>query len=248
MSEMISFGGGVNSVAMTIMLVEGGWRGPIVFADTGGEWPETYCYQRYFEREWLRPRGLEITVVSPRTDAGLYDDKRLGGLRGIDTLEQYCLSRGIIPLLSQRWCTVEFKHHPLDNWKKRAGIERTCIGFTVDEGHRKRREGMRYPLLEEDVTRQECLRIVHRAGLAYPTPSRCFFCPGQDLASLRRLYTEHRDLYDRAVALEDKARRCNQQWATLDPHGISLRQHAERRWQGQERMDLSQWFPCICTL
>ncbi len=30
MTEMISFGAGVNSVAMTIMLVDEGWRVPIV--------------------------------------------------------------------------------------------------------------------------------------------------------------------------------------------------------------------------
>ena len=61
MSEMISFGGGVNSVAMTIMLVEDGWRGPIVFSDTGGEWPETYCYLRTFGA-WLKEYGLEIVA------------------------------------------------------------------------------------------------------------------------------------------------------------------------------------------
>lgn len=35
-NELLSFGGGGNSVAMSIVLVEQGWRGPIVFADTGG--------------------------------------------------------------------------------------------------------------------------------------------------------------------------------------------------------------------
>lgn len=34
-NELISFGAGVNSVAMTILLVNEGWRGPIVFCDTG---------------------------------------------------------------------------------------------------------------------------------------------------------------------------------------------------------------------
>ena len=56
MSEMISFGAGVNSAAMTIMLVEQGWRGPIVMADTLAEWPETYCWMRTFEDQWLKPR------------------------------------------------------------------------------------------------------------------------------------------------------------------------------------------------
>lgn len=65
MDEMVSFGAGVNSTAMVITLAEEGWRGPIVFADTMGEKPETYCYMDYFEREYLKPRGLAITRLLP---------------------------------------------------------------------------------------------------------------------------------------------------------------------------------------
>lgn len=42
MGEIVSFGAGVNSTALAILLVNEGWRGPIVFADPGAEWPETY--------------------------------------------------------------------------------------------------------------------------------------------------------------------------------------------------------------
>jgi len=249
MTEMISFGAGANSIAMTIMLVNGGWRGPIVFADTGGEWPETYCYMRTFEEQWLRSRGLEITRLSPATHAELYDDKRLGGLTGVETLEQYCQQRGIIPLLAIRWCSVEFKRNPLENWREAHGLERTCLGMSASEPRRIREDpNVRYPLWEEGITRGECRRIIGEAGLKQPIKSGCFFCPGQRLDNWRRLYYEHRDLYDRAVALEDNASEYNQKWATLDPHGISLRDHAARRWEGQMQMDLSEWLPCLCSL
>ena len=247
MSEMISFGAGANSVAMTIMLVKQGWRGPIVWADTGGEWPETLCYMQTFESEWLRPRGLEITRLSPATHAELYDDKRLGGLA--DTLEEYCLMRGIIPILAVRWCTVQFKRTPLENWRQAHGLDRTCLGMSASEPRRIRDDpNVRYPLWEEGITRGECRRIIAEAGLEQPIKSGCFFCPGQRLDNWRRLYYEHPDLYDRAVALEDNASECNQKWATLDPHGISLREHAQRRWEGQMTMDLTQWLPCLCSL
>ena len=273
MREMISFGGGVNSVAMTIMLVEQGWHGPIVFADTGCEWPETYCYMHYFEQEWLRPRGLEIVHLSPASHPDLYDDKRLGGLSklkyehivtltairetldqnkdkaGIVTLEEYCLVRSIIPLLAVRWCTVEFKRTPLENWRVIHNIERTCLGISASEPRRIRDDpNVRYPLDEEAITRGECRRIIQGAGLEQPIKSGCFFCPGQRLDNWKRLYYEHRDLYDRAIAMEDRASKNNQKWATLDPHGISLREHARRRWAGQTQMDLSEWLPCLCTL
>ena len=249
MTEMVSFGAGLNSTAMVIMLVNDGWRGPIVWADTGGEWPETLCYMRTFEDQWLRPRGLEITRLSPATHADLYDDKRLGGLDGVETLEQYCLQRGIIPILAVRWCSVQFKRNPLENWRGAHGLDRACLGMSASEPRRIRDDPkVRYPLWEEGITRGECRRIISEAGLEQPIKSGCFFCPGQRLDNWRRLYYEHRDLYDRAVALEDNASQYNQKWATLDPHGISLREHAERRWEGQMTMDLSQWLPCLCSL
>jgi len=246
---MISFGAGVNSIAMTIMLVNDGWRGPIVWADTGGEWPETLCYMRTFEEQWLRPRGLEITGLSPATHAELYDDKRLGGLA--DTLEEYCLMRGIIPILAVRWCSVQFKRNPLENWREAHGLERTCLGMSASEPRRIREDpSIRYPLWEEGITRGECRRIIAEAGLEQPIKSGCFFCPGQALADWQRLYHEHPDLYERAALMEDNAtrHRRNKSIATLDSHGISLREHAKRRWQGQMTMDLTQWLPCLCSL
>lgn len=247
MSEMISFGAGVNSVAMTIMLVESGWHGPIMFADTGGEHPETYCHLAYFEKEYLKPRGLEITQLSPVTHTELYDDKRLGRLA--NTLEEYCLKRGIIPLLAMRWCSTQFKRAPLENWRKQQGLERTCLGISANEPRRVRDDPtVRYPLVEASIHRPECVRIIQRAGLAVPRKSGCWFCPGQRIAEWRQLHFNYPELYERAIALEDNASSHYQKWATLSPHGISLRQYRERRWQGQIQMDLSQWLPCICKL
>ena len=241
MNEMISFGGGVNSVAMTIMLVGRGWRGPIVFADTGGEWPETYCYLEYFERKWLRPRGLEITRLEP--GSCWHQSER------DCSLEEYCKRWNILPLLATRWCSVRWKREPLNAWADAHEYRVRLLGFSGEEhGRIKDALGERYPLYEEAISRRECQRIIQRVGLDVPTKSGCFFCPGQALADWRRLYHDHPDLYERAAQLEDRASAAHDKHATLDPHGISLREHARRRWAGQMQMDLSQWLPCLCTL
>jgi len=243
MSEMISFGAGVNSIAMTIMLVEQGWRGPIVFGDTGGEWPETYCYMRTFADQWLRPRGLEITRLEPGSE--------WHGREAQEPLENYCLRIGLIPLLSVRWCSIRWKRKPIWAWAAARGFDMQLLGMSAEE-HRRIRDNpnVRYPLYEEGISRRECQRIIGRANLPIPLKSGCFFCPGQALADWQRLYHEHPDLYERAALMEDNAtrHRRNKSIATLDPHGISLRQHAARRWEGQMTMDLSQWLPCLCSL
>ena len=254
MSEagMISFGAGLNSTAMVIMMVDQGWRGPIVFSDTGGERPETYCYMRYFEDQYLRPRGLEVLTLRPETHAELYDVKRLGYLA--PTLEAYCVKAGIIPLLSVRWCSVQWKRNPMEAWRKSQGIAVTALGICASEPRRIRDDpGVEYPLYEEGVTRGECRRIILGAGLEAPIKSGCFFCPGQRYSQWKRLFFDFPELYARAVDMEENANKRNPKrkkapW-TLDPHGITLRDHARKRaWEGQGEMDFSDTLPCICSL
>jgi len=238
---MISFGAGVNSVAMTIMLVNDGWRGPIVFADPGAEHPDTYCYIEYFEREWLRKRGIEITRINP----GSRWHKRSGL-----SLYDFCIKQGIVPYMMTRWCSKEWKVVPLMGWAEEHGVETRFIGFTVEEERRaKNFPGAVFPLIERDITRPECLRIIQRAGLDYPRKSGCFFCPGQPLTAWRDLYLNHRELYEQASALEVNVwTRTGRDDITLDPNGVTLKEKAARRWEGQMQFDLSEWMPCMCRL
>jgi hypothetical protein len=165
-----------------------------------------------------------------------------------EPLEAYCLRIGIIPLLSVRWCSVEWKRKPISKYKGQNGILIDHLGICADEPRRVR-DGS-YPLYEEGITREGCKRIIRDAGLEVPRKSGCFFCPGQRVGEWQRLYYEHPDLYGRAVRMEDVAteHRRNGSTASLDPDGVPLREMARRRWEGQTEMDLSEWLPCLCSL
>lgn len=163
MSDLISFGAGVNSVAMTILLVSEGWRGPIVFADTGCEWPETYCYLEQFDREWLAPRGLSVTRLQ-----GLPWQRVHGGA----TLIGYCEERCVVPQAAVRWCTIEWKVNPIGRWASANGIDVQLIGIAADESHRQPLK--RRPLVDRNVTRQGCIDIITAEGLDVPQKSGCY--------------------------------------------------------------------------
>ncbi len=225
---------------MTILLVNDGWRGPIVFSDTGGEYPETYCYIEYFERSFLAKYNLQVT----RLECGSEYHKR-----SHLSLYDFCIERGIIPILASRWCSVEWKRNPLNNWKKTHDYDISLVGISASEPSRARNDpSVKYPLVDRNITRGECYRIIKAAGLESPIKSGCFFCPGKSLAEWRRLYYDHPDLYERATKLEENAMHHNQRWFTLDPHGTSLTEHRQKRWAGQMQMDLTQWLPCACRL
>lgn len=242
-ADVLSFGGGVNSVALAIMAINDGWRGEIVFADTGCEWPETMCYIDYFEREWLSERGFGI--------ARIRQSKYKNGL----SLIEYCEHANMIPLCAVRWCTQEYKVNPL---KIYAGERQTMIGIAADEAHRQ--PNAIRPLVDTVITRQGCIKIIQAEGLDVPQKSGCYICPFQRNNQWRMLWERHPDLFERAARLEENARRHARQNghrtinAVLDPSGkVTLRQR-ELSYKSQMMLpeidmdELLQYKPCLCTV
>ena len=63
-----------------------------------------------------------------------------------------------------------------------------------------------YPLIDWGWTREDCVAAIEQEGLPLPGKSSCFFCPSMKRHEIRTLYHQHRDLYDRAIAIEDNAK------------------------------------------
>lgn len=244
--QVISYGAGVNSTAMAIMLINQGWQGQIVFCDTGCEWPETYCFIDYFEREWLKPRGFEVVRLR-----GLPYQRNHGGASLID----YCEERKVIPMAAVRWCTMEYKVHPLARWCIDNGNPEQLIGIAADEAHRK--PSANRPLVDTNVDREGCRQIILGAGLDIPRKSGCYICPFQTNNGWRELWRIHPDLFERAVKLEESCSRDNigRHTATLDPAGKTTLRQRQRAFEQQIPMfddtdwdDLLRFRPCICEL
>jgi len=246
---LLSFGAGVNSTAMAIMLINEGWRGPIVFADTGCEWPETYCFMDYFEEEWLKPRGLEVTRLH-----GLPWQRKNKGSSLIDYCEQAC----VVPLAAVRWCTVEWKVMPINRWATENLTERQLLGIAADESHRAQ-DHVR-PLVDKHIDRKGCIAMIQAAGLNVPRKSGCYICPFQRDAVWHDLWKLHPDLFDRAMKLEESSKRTKQDRfqrhrAALDPSGRHTLRHRKERYEAQlplfddaEMDSLLAYRPCVCGL
>lgn len=188
-------GGGTNSTAMLIGMVERGERVDLsLFSDTGGEKPHTYAHVLMLS-EWLIGKGYPgIVTVS----------------REVETLESDCLKRKALPgvVYGFKSCSDHFKMRPQRNYLKANGIKPTVklIGFDAGEPQRaKDIPGNRYPLIEWGWDRADCIKAIDRAGIQQPGKSSCFFCPNskkKEIYELRRMYPA---LADRAVAMEANA-------------------------------------------
>lgn len=203
---VVPFGCGVNSVAAMILMVRKKVRvDHILFANTGGfsnlgEKHETYRYKRFFSK-WLQSKGYpEIrTVVYNRE--GLYREMiRLGTLPSIAFEFKTC---------SQKW-----KIAASDRYLKSIGVIENIqkvLAYDFGERHRTNTSYVNenvtfwYPLVEWQLDRLDCVKVIIDAGLPLPPKSSCFFCPNMNEWEIHNLKEEDPCRFDKAIAMEENA-------------------------------------------
>lgn len=204
MTDILSvcWGGGVNSTALLVGYLERNLRPDcILFADTGGEKPETYRYLEMFS-PWLVARGFP--AIEMVKNDGMYA-----------SLEDNCLKKNMLPSLAYGFksCSDKYKKRPqLKFLKARYGSlarVRQAIGIHAGEAHRAKQPkdppSSLFPLIDWDWGQEECRDAIRRAGIPLPAKSACFYCPASKLPEIRALAKEHPDLLDRALAMEGNA-------------------------------------------
>jgi hypothetical protein len=202
-ATVVAYGGGVNSTALLVGLHERGERpDAIVFADTGGERRETYAHVAAMSA-WCISAGFPEIATVRATFQG-----------EVETLEQQLLRTKSVPSLAYGYkrCSQRFKREPSEKWLRGAFPEGEIVklvGFDAAERHRAERAQQvvgrfrnRYPLIEWNWAREECVEAIKRAGIAPPPKSSCFFCPASKPREIRALPC---DLLARALAIEDNA-------------------------------------------
>ena len=163
LKNYLSFGGGVNSVAMYLLLKDQGVDFEAVFVDHGTDWPETYKYVDMFKEKY------PLTVLKPN-------------VQGSKSLYEHCWNYYMVPSFKNRWCTDKFKRTPLLKYHKKPCF--VMIGFDWGERHRakifsKNGEEYRYPLIENEIDRHGCKDLIIKHNLTVPSKSGCFTALGR---------------------------------------------------------------------
>lgn len=174
---VVSYGGGTNSTAMLIGMVEKGIKPDhILFADTGGEKEGTYHYINYFNN-WLYQHGMPlIETVKYKTKFGV-----------TLSLEQDIINNNTLPAIAFGWktCSQKFKILPQEKFIKERYAGRKIIhyiGYDTSEQRRVRENHLenhfnKFPLIEWEWDRSKCTQVILDAKLCLPGKSSCFFCP-----------------------------------------------------------------------
>ena len=196
LNHVLSYGGGVNSVALTVLLLrEQMPLDEVIFADTGGEVPETYAY---FDvtRELLLPHGVPFTTVK-KSGSNLYET---------------AWRRRVTPSAIWRWSTRDYKVNPiLRHYRGLGGHVNQYLAIAWDEVTRMKDSRVEYvtnlyPLIDRHITRADCVAIIQEAGLPVPPKSSCYFCPFGSVGRWRWIHDKHPELYSKAMALEENSK------------------------------------------
>lgn len=211
---VLSYGGGVNSTALLILLAR--QRHPldyVVFADTGSERPETYDYLKQ-AKQYCDTHRIPFQIVGVRNGDSLYDR---------------CERRRVVPSKMWRWCTRDFKVKPIYSfYRSLKSHVFQYVGIDYDEVHRIKDSKEDYvtniyPLVDLKIGRDQCVDIIRSAGLPVPMKSGCYFCPFRNNEDWANLYQSHPKLYRAAMDLEEN----NKHMPKQALHPLTLRKLAK---------------------
>ncbi len=243
MKHYLSFGGGVNSVALHLLMIQERIDFEAIFVNHGGDWPETYEYLTLFQN-WLKTNGYRnITVLTP--DVNTIEKKRF------NNIYDYYAHKCSFPMRASRACTDRFKIRVVNKY-----IKKPCFMYLgIDNGETQRAKigvskGIenRYLLIEYEIDRSACKQIIHDANLPIPMKSGCFFCPFQGKAQFKELRNVHPELFCKSEKLEESynKRRNLEQKKPLYIKDIPLRALIN-----EDQLVLfeeEQYPPCSCSL
>lgn len=218
--RVISLGAGVQSTTMALMAAHGE-IGPMpdcaIFADTQSEPKAVYDHLRWLMSSNVLPFPVHI-VSAGDLSKNIGRERPNGKYLRVDIpafVKNENWSVGII----NRSCTRDFKIDPirkkirqmLDIFGKKSPREPICeqwIGISQDESQRMKdaREPWtcnRWPLIENNMTRRDCLKWLDRHGYPKPPKSSCTFCPYHTAEQWRALTPIE---FDEACAIDRRLR------------------------------------------
>jgi 3'-phosphoadenosine 5'-phosphosulfate sulfotransferase (PAPS reductase)/FAD synthetase len=171
------------------------------FTDTGNELPEVYKYLNNLEGFLGKP----IVRLNPRRQFEHYFRNLYGRF---------------LPSARQRWCTIQLKLKPFEDWieptLKQGGEVISYVAIRADEnrqGYRPTNPAVRavFPFVEDGIDKKGVLQIIKNSGLGLPdyykwrSRSGCTFCFFQQKIEWVRLREEHPEAFQEAIGFEKES-------------------------------------------
>lgn len=217
---VISLGAGVQSSTMALMAASGELPRPscAIFADTGYEPKSVMRYLEFLKKvlpypvyivskgnirdDMIAARGTTDFVVAP-----FFTQETITGKKGM-IMRQCTNDYKIQPIKKKirELCGVGYKKHfPKDKYVEQ------WIGISKDEIQRMKpaRDPYilnRHPLIEMNMSRQDCINYLNKNKIPLPEKSACICCPFHDDKYWHFMKTKRPEEFADAVELDKEIR------------------------------------------
>jgi hypothetical protein len=182
MIQVWSCGGGVQSAAIAVLIIEGRLPKPdhAIIVDTEREKSTTWDYYT----DVLRPELAKVGLNLVRVPKSQYAKVDLYPTDGKPLIPAYTRPEGRL----ETFCSNEWKRRVIMRYLRAQGVKfcQNWIGISTDELHRIRTGPPawfqpRYPLIwDVPKSRGACFELVRLAGWPEPPRSSCWMCPHHD--------------------------------------------------------------------
>ena len=242
MRTIISLGGGVQSTLMALACTEKYYderiakylEDPIIImSDTGSEKPETMEYVEKIILPELEKSNIEHYIVTSQ----------------LGKLHEYYKEKNIVPYRMFRSCTEKFKIRPINKKMRKLGFNKknpvqVAFGITTDEIQRMKPNNVKwinniYPLIDENISREDCINWYKLRDLEVPVKSGCFCCPFTSQKEWLKLNELHPELIQISIDLEENASKFREKKISLFKDKVSLGDLIEGH---QRQMPLEAFF------
>jgi len=212
MLKVLSLGAGVQSTTLALMAAKGEFDeipDCAIFADTGDE-PKVV----YEHLKWLQSQNLPFPIHI--VGSGSMSENFLNGEKPAQPPFFTKTKKGIGML--NRQCTKAYKITPITKkvrellgyaprQKIPAKSAEIWIGISLDEIFRMRLSRVQYienrhPLIEKQMTRQDCLNWIEKNNYPKPPKSACWHCPYQTNAQWKEKKQKFPEEWDKAVRFD----------------------------------------------
>lgn len=213
----LSLGAGLQSSLLALMIANGDLPqysdARIVFADTGGEMPETYRFIEEVLEPHLNARGYEIIKLT-HPNGPLLERFRRKGKIPLGWVNPECSYTSKKQLI---WRYYREMHGIPDRNGKKYLHHRhirivELLGISVDEISRAKQVPekwieRRYPLIDMGLQRQDLPPLYRKYGIEPPPKSGCWFCPNRGIHYFRRLKERDPQRFKILVEIEKEVER-----------------------------------------
>jgi hypothetical protein len=211
--DVWTFGGGVQSIAMLVLIIQGKLAKPerIVMADTSRERQAVWDYLDEIAKPAMMRHGMTLEVI-PHSYSTVDIMAQNGDLLIPVFFKNAARGkRGKLPA----FCSNKWKQRPVRRYLRKLGYGpdkpvRMWFGMSLDEVGRMRQADVKwienyYPLCQDSaikLRRHECLSLIERHGWPQPPSSACWMCPNRDNKTWQEMKDNEPEDFEKAVKFE----------------------------------------------